>query len=164
MRTREKSIWRWKKWLFFAAVGGGTLWVLWIGIAGWRHNSDERSLYRSENEMRSFILPLVEFVETPFEEAMDQLIAELKWSSAKNWRWRLVPVEESEAIEPDTPITLRLQNVPLSEALRYTVKSAGGYFEYQGGRKIEVYPLFVFDQELVVRRYRVPERLMREML
>ncbi|MEM7144910.1 MAG: M56 family metallopeptidase [Verrucomicrobiota bacterium] len=77
-----------------------------------------------ENHLQLIVIPSVSFKETPFVEA----IAYLQETSAEQdaeGKGVQVSISKKAREQADMPITLRLTNVPLIEALRYTTELAG---------------------------------------
>lgn len=77
--------------------------------------------------LKTIIIPKVEFIDTPFSEALDQIA---KWSRDFDPEGVGIEIERKFAIAGapfaigEAPIFLRLSNVPLEEALRYTCSLA----------------------------------------
>ncbi|MDF1858870.1 MAG: M56 family metallopeptidase [Verrucomicrobiales bacterium] len=85
----------------------------------------------SAKKLKAIIIPKVEFQETPLQDALAFLqmrSVELDEDPNVEKRGINIILENLEKVEPH-PITLRLTNVPLAEALRYTSELAG--FSYR---------------------------------
>ena len=88
-------------------------------------------------KVKTIIIPSIEFKDTPLLEAIERLNkASVDHDMSLPESQRGVKIGFVGSGLPhieQTPITLRLSNVPLGEAIRYTAQSAGCDFRYQGG-------------------------------
>lgn len=132
--------------------------------------SEESEVRESEEKLKSIILPSVEFSDTPLYEAL----AYLEQQSIERDTHETDPTKKGVKIALDpglgghdkaagpaeetaanSKITLRLSNVPLSEALRYTSSLAQTKYKVdQNG--VEIVPLSTPDADLYTNVYTVP--------
>lgn len=141
--------------------------------------SERQEIARREEKLKTIILPSVEFDDTPLKDAirfLEERSAELDTSepdpSQRGVRIALDGLASNTPDAPaadagfgfesspqsdvlDTKISLRLSNVPLAEALRYTTSLAQTKFRV-GTDKVEVVPLSSPDADLYTSVYTVP--------
>jgi len=115
-----------------------------------------------EEKLKTIILPSIEFQDTPLREALAFLQSrsvELDTQESDPAKKGLNIVLHAFGSSPGsvaaTPITLRLTNVPLGEALRYTVSLANLKYRVDP-QAVYVVPLSTPDQDLYTRVYKVP--------
>ena len=135
------------------------------------------SIRRIEENLKTIILPSVEFADTPLKDALDflqQRSVELDINEADPAKKGINIVldvgltgdggfgnEGGADTKPegggvgDTPITLRLTNVPIGEALRYTTSLAQLKYKVEP-HAIVVVPLSTPDADLFTNVYIVP--------
>ena len=119
-------------------------------------SADQLAIALVEEKLKSIILPSVEFEETPLHVALDFLSSK----SAELDAMTEGPAEKGirfsvGSVGADTPITLRLSNVPLIEAVRYTASLAQLKFKIEPGRVV-VLPLSAPGAELQTLVVEVP--------
>ena len=121
-----------------------------------------------EARLRSIIVPNVEFEDMPLRDALAYLEEQARRADPTGEGVdieSLVPIGSGSENMPgfegtaaplgDTQITLKLSNVPLSEALRYTTALAN--LKYQvTATGVNVLPISTPDSELVTREFLVP--------
>ncbi len=149
-------------------VAGGTGIVL-------PQDSTTTQIRMSESKLKSIILPSVEFAGTPLRDALaflTQRSVELDTNEtdpAKKGINIVLDAGFSSAGAPppgnnggsgsqtvaDTPITLRLTNVPIAEAIRYTTALAQLKYKVEP-HAIVVTPLSTPDSDLYTNVYKVP--------
>lgn len=111
-------------------------------------------------KLKTIILPSVRFVDTPLRDALDYLSqrsVELDTQEADPAKKGVNIVLDGEAFGDigNTPITLRLTNVPLAEALRYTTSLAQLKYKTES-HAVVVTPLSTPDADLYTQVYKVP--------
>ncbi len=144
------------------------------------------SVANNENKLKRIILPSVEFADTPLIDALNilqQRSVELDVAEsdpAKKGVNFILDVGAGGGAPPaapaagsapagngfgigggvgDTRITLKLKNVPLVEAIRYTTSLAQLKYKVEPNAVLIV-PLSRPDETLVTRRYKVPQTFM----
>ncbi|MEM7698775.1 MAG: hypothetical protein AAF236_10260, partial [Verrucomicrobiota bacterium] len=124
------------------------------------------SITSLEDKLKNIIIPNVEFNNTPLRDALQflqQRSVELDVAEADPSRKgvNLILDQDGETSSgvgsntSDTPITLRLTNVPLSEALRYTASLAQLKYRVEPNAVV-IEPLSSANQDLVTNVYNVP--------
>ncbi len=111
-----------------------------------------------EEKLKSIVLPSVDFVETPLREAVANLGELARQADPEGMGVDIATTPELGGFGGevgDTPITLKLQNVPLAEALRYTAALANLKYRAETDA-VRLIPLSAPDQELYTNVYRVP--------
>lgn len=137
-------------------------------------------LQKTGTKIREIIIPSVEFSETPLQEALAQLEKDSETFDPDGEGIR-ISVETLEEFTNDsrtegdtfgfeageggngvlsTPVTLRLSNVPLSEALRYTFALAQLRYHVSPGIVKGVF-FHHTGEPLETRGYRVPENFLK---
>ncbi|MEM0969654.1 MAG: von Willebrand factor type A domain-containing protein, partial [Verrucomicrobiota bacterium] len=116
-----------------------------------RHNLPDQE---GEELLKDTIIPTLDFENTPIRIAIDFLSQKLQqqpeWDSEGG----------SFALEgpiPDSLVTLRLSNIPFSEALRYTLQSAGLQYHLRG--KEVIITSHLTSEPSVAITYEVPPTL-----
>jgi len=133
-----------------------------------------------EEKLKSIVLPSVEFIDTPLDEALAYLekqsveldkeesdpakkgvkialdvgLLETPAASGDGFGFES-PKGESSAVA-DTKITLRLKDVPLAEALRYTSSLAQLKYKVDA-EGVDILPLSTPDADLFTNVYQVPD-------
>lgn len=100
------------------AVAAFTLLFLVVGFVGSQTNSEKQSTAEVETKLKEIIIPKVEFDNTPLQDALRYL------NQMSNELGDGVNIILNAPESGDTKITLKLTNVPLVEALRYTASLA----------------------------------------
>ncbi|MDA7926667.1 hypothetical protein N9B21_01370 [Verrucomicrobiales bacterium] len=128
------------------------------------HRRFEAERSRIERKCREIIIPSIEFRDLPLGAALASLEkvsvdfdADTDAEGERGVRIFAAPVKDEDflASQSPTPITLRLRNVPLMEALRYTVGLATLQFEItkDGVAIVPFNPVF---DSVLSRSYTVP--------
>lgn len=133
-------------WIYTATVAM-LLWAVWIYISkppfsteGWNlygYGYDETEDFKNEREMRKELKTSamsIDFVDVPLREAVKKILAKIE--SEETWSARFFDNKVSTE-----PITLKLNNVPAFECLRYVIMHGKGIFVIAEERVIEIRPL-----------------------
>lgn len=124
-------------------------------------DSSMKSIRGMEEKLKTIIIPSMEFADTPLRDALDflqQRSVELDVYEANPAKKGLKITLDSGMLDGavgDTRITLRLGNVPLGEALRYTTSLANLRYKL-GSQAITVVPLSAPDTDLYTNTFTVP--------
>ena len=113
---------------------------------------------RNEEKLKGIRIPTVEFKDTPLRDALaflQQKSVELDLNERDPNRKGINIVLGTGGGVGDTPITLKLTNVPLSEALRYTANLAQLKYKVES-HAVTVVPLSTPDSEMFTNKYTVP--------
>ena len=128
---------------------------------GWEMPVDQETataaIRREESKLKSIIIPSIEFSDTPLREALDFIrdkSVELDVTETDPAKKGINIILQASGIG-DTPITLRLSNVPLSEALRYVVSLAQLKYKVDP-HAVAVVPISTPDSDLYTHAYIVP--------
>lgn len=110
-----------------------------------------------ERKLKEIIIPSIEFSDTPLRDALaflQQLSVELDVKETDPARKGFNIVSNAEGTG-DIRITLRLSNVPIVEALRYTTSLAQLKYKVEPNAVV-ILPIFVTNQDLFTNTYQVP--------
>ncbi|MEO0413696.1 MAG: STN domain-containing protein [Verrucomicrobiota bacterium] len=123
-------------------------WVMWIG-----YFTNPTVTYRASQQLKSFTVD-IDFRDEPLDQVVESLFIRLnaEQSFFSKWDYHFESVDDLS-----TPISLELANVPLSEALRYTLSLAGLKY-YNDGKNIVIAPIDG-SQKLAHRTYKFPTKL-----
>lgn len=83
----------------------------------------------AEVKARNIVIQNIEFRELRLEDALEYLVAESKRRDPEQKGINLVV---DPGVNKDVPVTLKLSNVPLSEAFRYVTSLAGSRHRFEG--------------------------------
>ena len=122
-----------------------------------------------EQKLKSIIVPNIEFINLPLKDALDALESQARENDPEG---RGVDIRSGIAGDAGavnfgndvgaTPITLKLTNVPLVEALRYTLALANLKYRVEAD-SVAVVPLSTPDKDLYTNVYRVPQNFMEQL-
>ena len=111
-----------------------------------------------ENKLKSIRIASIEFSETPLKDALEflqQKSVELDFNEPDPAKKGINIILQGAGEVANSPITLRLSNVPLGEALRYTASLAQLKYKVEP-YAVLVVPLSAPDAELYTNTYTVP--------
>ncbi len=101
-----------------------------------RYSSPEGQL---EQALRTVIIPEIDFSDKPFAECLNFVLDELNRSGKSDTKTELRFLVSGGKL--DKEITLKLTNVPASEAFRYVTSLAGAEYSVEGKGIIQIEPL-----------------------
>lgn len=136
--------------MLFFSIGA----LLLIPAVGGSQES-ETLIDEMQERARNIVIPKIDFEEVPLPDAVTELEEQARVQDPENAEFSIA-IEESvrEELGINT-ITLRLSNVPLTEALRYTTNLAGATYRFTK-TGVEVVSLTPPDKELHTNQYAVP--------
>lgn len=104
------------------------------------------------------VIPEVDFRETPLVDTiafLQETVAE-QLQDGPEGSVKRVSISLAGDLSSDTPITLRLTNVPLAEALRYTASLGQAEVQVVAGDKLRLTKIVKPEGSLYVNVYRIP--------
>lgn len=122
-----------------------------------------------EQKLKSIIVPNIDFTNLPLKDALDALESQARENDPEGLgidiRSGIVGDAGLDPFGNDegaTPITLKLTNVPLVEALRYTLALANLKYQVEAD-SVALVPLSTPDRDLFTNVYRVPQNFMEQL-
>lgn len=104
----------------------------------WGDHGDEKRYREIHETLDSIVISEVNWSNIPFGEALDQLGT---WVHDSNPSADEIRIEVDEHVPKETPISLRLRNVPASEVFRYLSVLNEAKYQIRGEGRVDIVPI-----------------------
>ncbi|MEM9283849.1 MAG: hypothetical protein AAGA96_18665 [Verrucomicrobiota bacterium] len=114
----------------------------------------------TQDKLKHIVLPEVVFDQQPFHDCLDALAAMSKQLDPSDNPTGVQFENQVPAVQ-NVRITLRLGNVPLAEAIRYTTSLANTAYRVENGM-VEIVPIREQHEDVVTMSYQIPPQFARK--
>lgn len=108
----------------------------------WGDLGNEKRYREIHDSLDLIVIPEVNWSDIPFGDALDQLIS---WVHVSNPSAEEIRIKIDERVPKETPISLKLKNVPASEVFRYLSVLNQAKYQIHGEGRIDIVPISVPD-------------------
>ncbi|MCK5922076.1 MAG: hypothetical protein KAG66_14130, partial [Methylococcales bacterium] len=112
---------------------------------------DTSGIWQLEQDLKSVIIPKIDFAQKPLKECLHFVIDELNKGKKSSGRIKCQFMASETNLEDE--ISLRLSNVPVAEAFRYVTSMAKAKYVVEGGGVIEIWPITSYSDKTLEAKF-----------